>query len=715
MNFKQFNEQIQKQFAKMCATQKLFKVNVSWEDLWTTYLIHFENEQVFRDPASSEHNCNSCKSFIRRYGNMVAVDANGNLMSLFSNLGDVGEYTPSALACDDLIKNARINEVFFETYNTLDKKLNYESCKRNQKTFKLGLESNLKKYTHEEVNKFGVVNTQKIYEFHHFCVNLPKQYVDFTGNSKENIAANYRDKYAVFKRAMEEVPIDTLHLVIDLIKQGALLDGTAHLHAVQDILKHKEAYEQATFDKDVFCWLTSHDMDERVAKFKNTLIGVFCTELAEGEELNKACLNWNKRVDPANYHKAKSPINQRQIEEAKKFIQENGLEEAFNRRLANIDDIRASEILHMNGGDGKIKEVSMFDNLKARPTRHKRSEFDKLSEVSIEKFMTDILPSCTSIEAYLDARMESNLVTLTTAVSQDSKQITKWGGIAQNYSWTFNGNLAGKSMLKQAVKDAGGNIDGVLNFRLAWNDQNGLDGSDLDAWAEEPNKTKIGYSSPFRKDKNNTRSSYSGQLDVDNTNPSGKLAVENITWTKLEKMRDGVYRLWVNQFAARNSQGFKAEIEFNGETYSYTYDRPVIGNVKVADVTLKNGVFSIKHHLPETGQSKEVWGLTTNHFYKVNLVCKSPNHWGDNAVGNLHYFFMLDNCKAVGKIRGFHNENLLPDILKHKKVMEVLGNTHMIEPSNDKQLSGLGFNSTVRDEVIVKCAGNFKRMLKVKF
>jgi hypothetical protein len=715
MNFKQFNEQIQKQFAKMCATQKLFKVNVSWDELWTTYLMYFEDEKVFRDPASSEHSCNSCKSFIRRYGNMVAIDAHGNLMSLFSDLGNVGEYTPSALACDELIKNARINEVFFETYETLDKKLNYESCKRNQKTFKLGLASNLKKYTQEEVNKFGVVNTNKIYEFHHFSVNLPKKYVDFTGASKEQIAASYRDKYAVFKRAMEEIPVDTLHVVIDLIKQEALLDGTAHLHAVQDILKYKEAYEQSKFDKDIFCWLTSHDMDERVAKFKNTLIGVFCTELAEGEELNKACLNWNKRVDPANYHKAKSPINQRQIEEAKKFIQENGLEEAFNRRLANIDDIRASEILHMNSGDGKIKEVSIFDNLKARSTRHKRSEFDKLSEVSIEKFMTDILPSCTSIEAYLDARMESNLVTLTTAVNQDSKQITKWGGIAQNYSWTFNGNLAGKSMLKQAVKDAGGNIDGVLNFRLAWNDQNGLDGSDLDAWAEEPNKNKIGYSTRFRKDKNNTRSSYSGQLDVDNTNPSGKLAVENITWTKREKMRDGVYRLWVNQFAARNSQGFKAEIEFNGEVYSYAYDRPVIGNVNVADVTLKNGVFSIKHHLPETGQSKEVWGLETNHFYKVNLVCKSPNHWGDNAVGNLHYFFMLDDCKAAGKIRGFHNENLLPDILKHKKVMEVLGNTHMIEPNGDKQLSGLGFNSTVRDEVIVKCAGNFKRMLKVKF
>ncbi|HAS44174.1 MAG TPA: hypothetical protein DCS93_27090 [Microscillaceae bacterium] len=714
MNFKQFNKQIQKQFAKMCATEMLFRVDLSWDELWDTYLLSFEDEKVFRDPESSTHNCNSCKSFMRRYGNIVAVDSKGNLMSLFSDLGDVGEYSAPSIACDNLIRSAQISGVFFETYHMLDKKLNYESCKKSQKSFKLGIESNLKKYTQEEVDKFGVVNTKKIYEFNHFCVQLPKKYVDFSGNSKEQIEAVYRDKYAVFKRAMEEIPLDTLDLVIDLIKQGALLDGNTHLHAMQEIRKYKQAYEASPFNKDIFCWLTSYHIDERVAKFKNTLIGVFCTELAEGEELNKACLNWNKRVDPANYHKAKSPISQRQIEEAKKFIQENGLEEAFNRRLANIDDIKASEILHMSGGDGKIKEVSIFDNLKATSTRHKRSEFNKLNEVYIDQFMADVLPSCTSIEAYLDHRMEGNLVTLTTAVNADSKQITKWGNIAKNYSWTFNGNLAGKSMLKQAVKDAGGNVDGVLNFRLAWNDQNGLDGSDLDAWAEEPNRTKIGYSSGFRKDQNNKRTSFSGQLDVDNTNPKGKLAVENITWTKLEKMRDGVYRLWVNQYKARNSQGFKAEIEFNGEIYSYAYEQPVIGNVKVADVTLKNGVFSIKHHLPEKGQSKEVWGLETNNFYKVNLVCKSPNHWGDNEVGNLHYFFMLENCKASGKIRGFHNENLLPEILKHKKVMEVLGGTNMIEPT-DKQLSGVGFNATVRDELIVKCSGNFKRMLKVKF
>jgi hypothetical protein len=172
--------------------------------------------------------------------------------------------------------------------------------------------------------------------------------------------------------------------------------------------------------------------------------------------------------------------------------------------------------------------------------------------------------------------------------------------------------------------------------------------------------------------------------------------------------------MYVHQYSARSSKGFKAEIEFNGEIYSYEYPRPVTGNVVVAEVTLSKGEFTIKHLLPESMASRDIYGLETNQFHKVNLLCLSPNHWEGNDVGNKHYFFMLDGCKSPVSLRSFHNENLIPDLLLHRKVMEVLGSTHMIEPA-DKQLSGLGFNATVRDEVLVRLSGNFKRMLKIKF
>jgi len=182
-------------------------------------------------------------------------------------------------------------------------------------------------------------------------------------------------------------------------------------------------------------------------------------------------------------------------------------------------------------------------------------------------------------------------------------------------------------------------------------------------------------------------------------------------------MGDGTYVFRVHQYSASSSEGFKAEIEFGGEIYSYAWDKPIGSKkfVEVAKVTLKNGAFTIDHLLPESNASKEMYGLETKEFHKVNLVCLSPNHWGDNNTGNKHVFFMMEGCKADTSLRSFHIENLSSDLLAHKKVMEVLGNTNMIEPTDKKQLSGLGFNTTVRDELIVKLSGNFKRMIKIKF
>ena len=250
-----------------------------------------------------------------------------------------------------------------------------------------------------------------------------------------------------------------------------------------------------------------------------------------------------------------------------------------------------------------------------------------------------------------------------------------------------------------------------------WAEGDPSDNADLYAHAIEPANTHIYYSSAYRKDRGNQRTPMSGQLDIDITQPnnfSNKNIVENIAWSDLRKMKNGTYKLAVHQFADRGSKGFKAEIEFNGEIYSYEYKKPVSGLVQVAEVTLTNGEFSIKHLLPESQSSKEFWGLETSKFHKVNLVCLSPNHWDNNNVGNKHYLFMLEGCKCPTSIRGFHNENLLPELAQHRKVLEVLGTTNMIPPST-KQLSGLGFNSTVHEELVVKLQGSFKRVVRIRF
>ena len=695
-----FNKLIQAQFNKMCKTGKLFRSKVTGQEVWDKYLGSFEDDPIFRDPESSSHNCNLCKNFIRRYGNIIAIDENYKIMTIWDvNPDDV--YKPSAKAISKLLKSKPVLDVFFETFDELNS-LPYESCNKTQPLYKLGMSHNVKRYTKEEAEKFGVVKPNEIRTFHHMYLSIPTEFVNKSGSSVESLQGTYRAAKDVFTRGMEEISFDTLTLVKDLIIQKSLLDGQTHLFKVEKMIELKKEFDLISPEnRNNWCWLNSYN--NQFAKFRNELIGTLCSDLSQGMDLNTACQTWNKRVDPANYMKASAPITKRQIEEAQKFVEENDYVESFNRRFATIEDIKASEILHMNSGKGELKEVSIFDSIKSTSTRHKKAEFDKVEEVSIDTFMKDILPTCTSVEAYLENRLEGNMVSLTTSKVKESKPIFKW---TNNYSWTFNGNLAGKSMIKENVKSAGGKIDGLLRCSLQWNDEDTKGIVDFDLHCQESEGNHINYSD---KRSNVTN----GWLDVDMIRPS-KIGIENITWQK--KLPDMKYKFFVKNFCGSSNTGFKVEIEFDGNVFNYHYQNPVAGkqNIEVATVTVKKGVISIVHHLPESSNSREIYGLPTNEFHKINLICLSPNHWDENNVGNKHYFFMLNECKCPTSIRSFHAENLIPELAQHRKVLEVLGNSTMISPA-DKQLSGLGFNATVHDELIVRLQGSFKRVIKIKF
>ena len=703
MTFKKFSDLVAEQFSRLSNGQPLFKSSLDGNKLWELYISSFkpENNPPFRDPNSSTHNCNLDKNFIRRYGNVVAIGTDLKIKTIWDiDIDESSRFYDSVLAMNNALKQAVIQDIFMETFNELNS-LPYEKCNKTQDVYRLGIQSNHKMYSKEEVNMFGVVEEGKVYEFNHFYADLPKSYVSFSSESIESIRAEFRDSKNVLKRGLDEIPLDTLELVKDLIIQGSLLNGDTHVVKITTMIPLKTDYDKVGVDdRDNWSWLKSHKLP--YAKFRNELIGVLCTELAEGMELNKACLNWNKRVDPANYMKAVAPITKAQISLAKKFVEENGYEESFDRRFTVIEDIALSEIIHAGTQSSSIKKVSIFDTVeKKATTRHKRAEFDGLEEVSIEKFMKDILPSATSVFAMVENRMKGNFVTITTSNNTDSKGIFKWGN---NYSWTYNGNLSGKSMIQEAVKSAGGSIEGVLRFSIMWADGDG-DNSDLDAHCVDPS-THISYG--------NKTSRLGGNLDVDIMSPNGKLAVENIVYKDVKLMVNGTYRFHVNQYSARGSKGFKAQIEMNGEVFDYSYPKHVSGNVSVATVILKDGVFSIQHSLESTSVSTDIWGITTQEFAKVNLVSLSPNHWGKNAVGDKHYFFMLEGCHSDAPMRSFHNDNLNSDLVPHRKVMDTLASTLNLDPT-EQQLAGLGFNSTVRDELIVKVEGSFKRMLKIKF
>src|SRR5690606_15051995 len=156
------------------------------------------NDEKFRDPESSVHNCNLCNNFIRRYGNIVAIDENYKTMSIF-DVNIEGEYKNTAKLLSKEIKKQTVKEVFFETMSELNT-LPYEAIKKNQTVFRLGIDKNHKRYTKEEAEKFGVVKPNETRSFNHFHLDLSKEFVDISGKSVEALMGEYRDAKNVFQR-----------------------------------------------------------------------------------------------------------------------------------------------------------------------------------------------------------------------------------------------------------------------------------------------------------------------------------------------------------------------------------------------------------------------------------------------------------------------------------------------------------------------------------
>lgn len=678
MSFEKFRDKLIDHFFEITRDAKcLFMVSLDKDELWETYLDSFPKgtNEIFRE--RREHDCSCCRHFIKAIGNVVVIK-NQTINTIWGFDADSETYQPVIDSLDRYVKSHPVADVWFSKEKSV-------GCKEN----------------HEQ-------DGDKILTWTHFYI--PEIPIRFrTNRSLGDIQNTYRTRKDVFKRSLDEISIDATETVLELIAQNSLYRGEEWKNILSDFRKYQKEYSKVSEEKkDLWSWEKSLEAGDVIGRIRNHSIGVLLTDISAGDDLEQSVKRYENIVAPANYKRPKAIFTKKMLEDAKKTITELGYLDSLGRRFATLDDITVNDILFCN--KDSVKRISggmdlfaeMEKDVKVNPKK-----FDRVEEIGIEKFVSSVLPETQELEVYLENKHQNNLVSLIAPTNKDAKTMFKWGN---NFSWAYSGNVT--DSMKERVKEAGGKVDGVLRFSIQWNDIPGdYDPNDLDAHCIQPNGFHIYYGYKY--------DSYTGgNLDVDIINPVRTVpAVENITWPDLRKMPEGKYEFFVRQYSYRGgNKGFRAEIEFDGKVYSYDYPNKVVGDVTVATVTLKNGKFSIDHKLRENMVSKELWGLTTYTFVPVSVVMFSPNYWDavENKTGNKHYFFMLKDCINENNPNGFFNEYLKQELVQHKRVFEALGSKAKAEDCAD-QLSGLGFSSTQRNELIVKVKGATERVLKVKF
>lgn len=674
MEFKEFNTAIQQHCQTMFEEPNLFITKTDKDTIWQLYLDSFPagTNEIFRE--RREHDCSCCKQFIRAFGNVVVVKDN-KLISIWDAPISDGVYSIVTNKLSRYVKTAGIKDIFITKESRFGVEKNYEQTIDGIRTW------------------------------HHFHIQLPKNFVTKSSRSEADLIGEYRETKNVFQRSMEELTKDSIDTVLDLIGQKALYKGDEWKSALTSFLSFHTAYHNTPANqRNTFCWTKSIQAGPAISRIKNHSIGVLLTDIAKGVDLDDAVKRYESIVAPTNYKRPKAIFTKKMLEQAKQTIEQLGYLNSLDRRHAVIDDITVNNILYANKNVHRKMSNNVFDDL-MKETKTIPKKFSHLTEIDAETFVKEILPTAESVEAYFENKHIPNLVSLIAPTNPNTKTMFKWNN---NFSWAYNGNIT--DSMKQRVKAAGGNIDGVLRFSIQWN-ENDDNRNDFDAHCIEPNRNRIYFA-----EKRNHQTG--GFLDVDIQIPNG-VAVENITWPSLDKMQPGIYKFMVHNYCHRGGRsGFCAEIEFEGQIFSFNYPHEIKANhyIDVAEIELrKDGTFNMLKSLESTTTSRTEWNISTNEFHPVSICMFSPNYWDEQSgIGHKHYFFILKNCLNDTEPNGFFNEFLSADLMKHKRVFEALGSKMKVNYT-DNQLSGLGFSSTKRNSLVCKVTGTFDRTIKVNF
>jgi hypothetical protein len=684
-DFLLFTKLVGSTFQAMTKAAQVFVTSVDGETLYQMYLGAFPagTNPIFSK--SAEHDCSCCKQFLRRAGSIVTIDTRSALRTVWDDAA--GKAPPPY---DEVAANLRgvvLAADIADLYRVGDKETSFGAAQTRS------------------LNKAS----GKVITWDHLHTGtIPKS---LQAASPDAARGDYRTTVQVFVRGLTELTPSAVDTVMSLVDAKSLYRGEEHKPALQQFQAAQRTFLSLPEgrERDVFAWTNAHGPASR---FRNTVIGTLVQDLSEGRDLELAVQSFEAKVAPQNYKRTSAVITPGMVKDAMATIEELGLESALERRFAVIGDISVNDVKWVDNRakplmKGGLGDALMQHAVAANP-RSPQEDDQQAETISLDEFMTRVLPQTTSMELLLKGVHLGNLVSLTAPTHPEPKQLFRWDN---DFAWSYAGNVA--DSIAERVKKAGGKVDGAtLRVSLSW-----FNTDDLDLHIHEP----PGRGAAGLRDHIYFGSKHGwtgGELDVD-MNAAGVLSrepVENVVWMKT--ISGGAYKVVVNNFRKRESVdvGFVVEVENNAKISHFSYNKAVRDkqDVHVATLHVKSGI--VEHlelgdpAVTASNVSQAKWGLHTETYVKVNAVTLSPNYWGDNAVGNRHTFFLLEGAKNDEPTRGIYNEFLHPRLEGHRKVFEIIGDKTKCQPT-DGQLSGLGFSSTKRDAVLIRVQQGRKQRL----
>ena len=653
--------------------KKLYRVKVQPLELWEAYLENLPEEGRF------VYNCNACRHFIERYGNLVTIDDTGSVRSVLWSHGVPNFFNAANAAMNNIIlRSNKVIGVF---------------------------ESDVK-----------VLGTPKTGVWTHLHAVLPKEMVNRSRTKNaEQLMAEKREDFRILLAAIQEYPTNVVEQAVALLQTDTMYRGERILGVAEWFLNvHKSIEDVTGTNRNNLIWKTVGEAPTGFCHVKSSMIGTLLDDIVAGYSTRMIIARFEEKMNPQNYMRSQSAPTASAIAQAERIVEKLGIADSLRRRYARFDEVLDKCFWTPRGPlykflekSSEAKTTGVFANVAAkdRTPQNDISLDMPMSTMTWAKFSKNILPTAEKLEVKVDN--PNRFMALVTEAVPGSENILQWDN---PFSWYYHGGIDGE--MKRRVEAAGGMYENCLiRCSLMWDSY-----TDLDLHCATPGGNHIYY-------RNKRESHTGGYLDVD---ANGGIAtttkpVENIRWAT--RASNGHYQFWVHNYEDRNfrSNPYKVELEVDGKVYSCEgFLRGINDKALAFEFDYRDGVVSnMNTGNPVSSSNSEMWNLAMNQFAEVKGIVKSPNMWNkinDERMDNHHTFFILKDCKdtSEGLGRGFFNEILKPELREIRKTLEAYTASTPIEDVEMSDACGVGYTAGSEWNLVLRVtSGGNTRLIKI--
>lgn len=347
--------------------QHNIQVDISLNDVYLAALT--EDERQY-------HDCSCCRHFLRGYGALVTIDSDG-----------------------------KTHSAFFDASTFPQDNYYFTVVERLQEVAESGRVTGVHKSQHAE---WGLAVAGG---FEHFTIIPPKALVHiptFKMNAKQK-EAELREDYNRMAEAFAEPYLSVANLKqLQRVLEGDALAGDEKIAGVAGWLI-KTATERAeavnTRVKENLLWRAIASALPGYTHPNTTTVGTVLDDIAAGKSFEQIKKNfeWKTRGDRYRRPTAEATVNQ--IEQAEKLAVEMGIVPSLRRRPATIDDVQDRAYVWRKLVKPTLEaapQETVFGHLKKKAAPAPELKLPP-TEMSWNKFSTEILPNVLDIEIYIDA------------------------------------------------------------------------------------------------------------------------------------------------------------------------------------------------------------------------------------------------------------------------------------------------------------------------